>query len=142
MNLLASSNCILAIVNNKSSQLIYPLSPLIIPNIINIQLIAKKITYALKGAVRRYCLRVPICNLSTCFIMQMYEINVRVCYYNGGTMEGLCEARLTLLSMGLNSEKFVSVCGRAVISRSERNVSTHVDNRPLTVMHTLTSRHP
>ena len=48
----------------------------------------------IKGAVHRYCLRVPIHNLSTCFIMQMYEINERVRYHNGGTMEGLCEARL------------------------------------------------
>ena len=47
-----------------------------------------------KGAVHWYCLRVPIHNLSTCFIMQMYEINERVRYHNGETMEGLCEARL------------------------------------------------
>ena len=33
-------------------------------------------------------------NLWTCFITQMYEINERVHYHNGGMMEGLCEARL------------------------------------------------
>jgi len=27
-----------------------------------------------KGAVCRYCLRVPACNLSSCFIMQFYGI--------------------------------------------------------------------
>ena len=47
-----------------------------------------------KGAVRWYCLRMPICNLSTCFITQMYKINEHVRYHNEGTMEGLREARL------------------------------------------------
>ena len=43
--------------------------------------------------------------------------------------------RIALVSMVLNSEKLVSVCGRVVISRLERNVGTHVDNKPPTVMH-------
>ena len=43
--------------------------------------------------------------------------------------------RVALVSMILNSEKLVSVCGRAVISRSERKVAAHVDNRPPTEMH-------
>ena len=54
----------------------------------------------------------------------MYEIDERVRYHNGGTMEGLCEARLkkqgrlsSYISMVLNSEKLILVCGRAVISR-------------------------
>ena len=42
-------------------------------------------------------------------------------------MEGLCEAKLkkqiVLVSMVLNSEKLVLLCGRTVISRSERNVA-------------------
>ena len=37
----------------------------------------------------------------------------------------------------LSIEKLVLVCGRAVISRREQNVGTHVDNRPPTVMHYL-----
>ena len=41
--------------------------------------------------------------------------------------EGLCEVKLkkqiVLVSMVLNSEKLVLLCGRAVISRSERNVA-------------------
>ena len=41
--------------------------------------------------------------------------------------EGLCKAKLkkqiVLVSMVLNSEKLVLLCGRAVISRSERNVA-------------------
>ena len=53
-----------------------------------------KFDFFIKGAVRRYCLRMPIRNLLICFITQMYEINERVHYYNGGMMEGLCEARL------------------------------------------------
>ena len=44
--------------------------------------------------MRWYCLRMSIRNLSTCSITQMYEINERVRHHNGGTMEGLCEARL------------------------------------------------
>ena len=43
--------------------------------------------------------------------------------------------RVALLSVVLNSEKLILVCGRAVISRSERNVGAHIDNRPPTVMH-------
>ena len=35
----------------------------------------------------------------------------------------------------LSIEKLVLVCGRAVISRRERNVGTHVDNRLPSVMH-------
>ena len=31
-------------------------------------------------------------------------------------------------------EKLVSVCSKAVSSRSERNVGAHVDNRPSTLM--------
>ena len=54
--------------------------------------------------------------------------------------EGLCKVRLkkqgSLIKnvLVLNSEKHVLVCDRAVISRSERNVSIHVDNRQPMVM--------
>ena len=49
--------------------------------------------------------------------------------------------RVALVSMVLNSEKLISVCGRAVISRSERNVGVHVDNRLPTVMHSQVDIH-
>ena len=49
--------------------------------------------------------------------------------------------RVTVVSMVLNSEKLVSVCGRAVTSWSERNVGTHVDNRLPTVMHSQVDIH-
>ena len=49
--------------------------------------------------------------------------------------------RVALVSMVLNSEKLSSLCGRAVISRSERNVGAHVDNRPPTVMHSQVDIH-
>ena len=49
--------------------------------------------------------------------------------------------RVALLSMGLNSKKLISVCGRAVISRSERNVGAHVDNRLPTAMHSQVDIH-
>ena len=48
--------------------------------------------------------------------------------------DGLCEVRLKKQGR-LSIEKLVLVCGRAVISRSEQNVSMHVDNRLPTVMH-------
>ena len=47
--------------------------------------------------------------------------------------EGLCKA--TFKKQGHLNIKLLLVCSRAVISRSERNVGTHVDNRPPTVMH-------
>ena len=37
--------------------------------------------------------------------------------------------KVVLVSMLLNSEKLVLVCGRAVISRSERNVGAQVDKK-------------
>ena len=43
--------------------------------------------------------------------------------------------------MVLNSEKLILVNGSAVISRSERNVGTHVDNRPPMVMHSQIDIH-
>ena len=46
-----------------------------------------------------------------------------------------------MLVIVVNSEKFVLVCGRAVISRSERNVGTHVDNRLPMVMHSQVDIH-
>ena len=59
--------------------------------------------------------------------------------------EGLCKARLKkqghLLSMVLNSEKLVLVCGGTVVSRSEQNVGTHVDNRPPKAMYSQVDIH-
>ena len=43
--------------------------------------------------------------------------------------------RSSVVSMVLNDKKLVLVSGRTVISRSERNVGAHVDNRPPTAMH-------
>ena len=59
--------------------------------------------------------------------------------------EALCKVRLkkwvVLVPMVLNSEKLILVCDRAVISRSERNVRAHADNRPPTVMHSQVHIH-
>ena len=41
----------------------------------------------IKGSVHHYCLHLPICNLSTCFIMQVYKMNERMRYHNGGTSQ-------------------------------------------------------
>ena len=49
--------------------------------------------------------------------------------------------RMVLVSMVLNSEKLVLVCSRAVISRSERNIGAHVDNRLPMVMHSQVDMH-
>ena len=48
-------------------------------------------------------------------------------------MEGLCEVRLKK-QVCLSIVKYVLVCGRTVISKSEQNVGMHVDNRPSTLM--------
>ena len=47
--------------------------------------------------------------------------------------EGFYKVRLKKWGC-LSIEKLVLVCDRAVISRLEQNVGTHVDNRPPTVM--------
>ena len=81
--------------------------------------------------------------------MQMYKMSTKLMSACAITMEerwkdcakrGL-RNRVALLSMVLNGEKLVSVCGRAVISWSEQNVGAHVDNRPLTVMHSQVDIH-
>ena len=54
--------------------------------------------------------------------------------------EGLC--KVGLKKQGHRSiEKLVLVCGRAVISRRERNVGMHVDNRPPMVIHSQADIH-
>ena len=55
-------------------------------------------------------------------------------------MEGLCKASLKKQGH-LSIEKLILVCDRAVISRWERNVGTHVDNRPPMVMHSQVDIH-
>ena len=43
--------------------------------------------------------------------------------------------------MVMNSEKLILECGRAIISRSWRNVGTHLDNRPPMVIHSKVDIH-
>jgi len=39
---------------------------------------------SIKGTVHWYCLCVLTCNLTACFIMQVYKINKYTLYHNGG----------------------------------------------------------
>ena len=55
-------------------------------------------------------------------------------------MEGLCNIRLKKQGH-ISIEKLILVCSRAVISRSEQNIGTHVDNRLPTVMHSQVDIH-